>query len=329
MNYAPVMPLMEERNVLLHELINELQVYGDMTNQSMKTEIELIQGQSDFWVTCKYISSIIDQIECQIKNLLDNQESEANTYDEKYIELKSQHSVLEDDLQNAKLMSRSIATKASIIRNKRISPILTLLWSMTSKSFNAENLSQYTDLYDVLFQFIEKAENVESNLATLGILINISSSNQGREHIMNAIHKSPISFIKKLLNCYELLSEKRVRQLALYLIKNLTMCDELCIDFIREGCIKFCSDYLEQMDIHEENDFQVIIDVLDSILNMKYIKTLNFYSQKDLRKLYAHMKNFGEPDLKIMAKIKSITNIDEEEQQPMKPKRFGVKRIYS
>ena len=182
-----------------------------------------------------------------------------------------------------------------------------------------------------LDEIIEKAENADSNLATLGILVNISSSSQGRQSLINDLHKSPVPCIKKLLNSYELLSDQRVCQLILYLIKNITMCDEIRIELIREGCIKFCSEYLEQIDIHsikKENDFQIVIDVLDTILSMKYIKTLNFYSQKDLNKLYLFLKTY-EPDLKILAKIKSITNIEDKEQHTLKPKRFGVKRIYS
>lgn len=331
MNDEQISPILDERSALLHELIDELQVYGKMTNQSMQTEIELISEQSDFWEICNLITSIVEQIESQIKSILESQEDSISSFDEQYHQLENQHSTLENDLQNAKMMSRSIATKASIIRNKRISPILTLLWSMTSKSFNAEQISKYNDLYDVLFQFIEKAENTNSNMAVLGILVNISSSYQGIESLVNAIHRSPIPFFKKLLNSYELLLEPRVKQLVLYLIKNIAMCDKICIDLIREGCIKFCSDYLDQLDMHSvqyENDFQIIIDILDTLLDMKYVKTLNFYSQKEIRQLYSRLKNFGEPDLKILAKIKNITDINEDEQ-PMKPKRFGVKRIYS
>lgn len=331
-NDSSILPMIQERNILLSNLSTELETFGEMTNQSMKTEIELINGQSDFWLTCNHIMTIIDSIENQIKYCNENSIEDILQYNIQYDELKNQHSILENDLNNAKSMSRSIATKASIIRNKRITPLLSLIWSMTSKSFNAEILSQFDDLYDVLFQFVEKADNVNSNLAVLGILVNLSSSYQGRESLMKAFHQSPIPCIKKLFNNYELVCEPRARQLVLYLAKNISIADEMCIDLIREGCIKFCSDYLIQLSIDptkDQNDFQVIVSILDTLISMKYVKTLNFYSQNDLKKLYYNMKKYGEPDLKILAKIKDIANIQEEEQQPLKPKRFGVKRIYS
>ena len=325
----PIISIINERNSILTDLSKELEVFGKLTHQSMKTEIKLIQDQSSFWDICDCIVGIIDSIESQIKNCPSSEAGNENTFHEQYKELKNQHLILENDLQNAKSMSRSIATKASIIRNKRASPLLTLLWSMTSKSFNSEILSQYDDLYNVLFQFVEKAENVDSNLA---VLVNLSSSYQGRESLMKAMRKSPIQCLKKLLNNYELVCEPRAKQLVLYLIKNISISDDMCIDLIRDGCIKFCSDYLYQLDLHSiknANDFQVIIGILDTIINMKFFITLPFLSQNELKKLYSLMKNLGETDLKILSKIKDIANIQEEDQQPVKPKRFGVKRIYS
>ncbi|OHS92870.1 hypothetical protein TRFO_12242 [Tritrichomonas foetus] len=324
--------LIEERSEIVRDLINELQYFGQLTNQSLEYEIDLLKSQNDYLSVCNHIMTITEQVNDDIEHYKERAKEYAIACEQQYTELLDSHSMLERNLKNAKIMSRSITSRASIIRNERISPILTLLWSLTSKSANSQLISEYDEFFPVLFQFIEKAENRDSNLAALGILVNISASNQGRSTLISAIHKTAIPVMKLIvdINNSNLLCEARAIQLALYIVHNLIFDEDMCIELIRDGCVHFCVEVLENSEL-DINDKQIAIEVLDSLISVKYIKTLNFYSSDDLHRLTRILTD--ESTEKLAMKVRTVlqngSNEEEKEKGSQRPRWFGVRRIYT
>lgn len=317
--------IIDERNSLLHELSTELDIFGRLTHQSLSTEIDSLTSQAGFWENCDQIATTIDSIFDQIHDIKEDALNSQPVNDDKFNELKEENLVLQEDLKNAKILSRSIISKSSVIRNQRVVPILSLLWSLSTRSANSHMISECQGIFDVLFQYIENADNNETNVATLGLLVNISSSTYGRQMLIAASQRSPIPFIKKILTNEDLLMTSQAKQQILYLIRNIAFDNDICIELIRDGCLKFCAENFSEF----EHEYQYLAQILEALINNKYIKTLTYYAQNDLAALYEELKNMTNPDLKMIAIIRDIANVEYIQQSQMSIKRFGVKRIYS
>ena len=327
--------LINERIQTLQNISDEFGILGKETNQSVEAEMLMINQQSEFFKNVKEINSLVEKISEKIKKRKNDAENKIIKYEIAYSELLDEQTSLNSELKNAKAMSKSIQNKASDIRSQRISPLLKLICFMSEKSANSQELSDYDDFVRMLFKIvIESSEYSDKNILkyTLGCLVNISATNQGRIAIIDALHNSCLSIFKVIFEQPAILIDPILKKYSIFFISNVILDDEISIELIHDGCIKFCKEIIEQnIKINKESrdENETLFQIINTLVDRKYIKTLEYYAEKELNDIYNILKEEMEYD-NLRIKIKSLIDIKEEENStPARPRWFGIKRIYS
>lgn len=315
---------MLKRESLCAALQKQLDIFQEYAEQNFESEQEMAKLRVELWQTCTGLLHIADSIHTNLQTSIEFMKSDIKLNDFAQEQLLNEHGELMEQLESARSLSRSIVSRSSIIRSRRVFPIMKLLWIMSEKNVNAQRIAEYEQFMTALFDILNRSDSRESVNAALGLLGNVCSTFVGINSIANHLQEVDYKVFEQIFEVCQKYQEYKTHQLALYLISNLTESEDLLYSMIREGIVGFMNRGYAKYK-QNKNDQKIFDCLIEKIFQSSYFNTLNQFAQNDAHELFCKV-NQDSFDTKVSRAVNEF--IDFNNPQSTTTKRFGVKRIY-
>ena len=310
----------QQREKLLDRLIPEIERFVKLLNVPMDADMELFVQARALLQGCNVALKCIHSIASNVQKFTTTRAKEMVDLELTLDTLMDEHAQLKLEVRNARLMSKSIASRIGSIKSKRFSPLWDLIWSLTDKSVNCQMLCKMEEFQKLAFDILMRAESKDAVVSSLGILVNISNWMFGLNAITKMVEGSNCSIFRTLIELNKTFGEKRVRQLTLYLIRNLTKDEDMCFACLRENIIDFIIWRFDEFD--EGAERTALAMIMDRLTQPQFSKTLEFYAGERVDDLLTKLT--GKDFAVARTRLTPVSKVRENHQV----QRFGIIRTY-
>ena len=308
----------QQREKLLDRLIPEIERFVKLLNVPMDADMELFVQARALLQGCNIALKYIHSIASNVQKFTTTRAKEMVDLELTLDTLMDEHAQLKLEVRNARLMSKSIASRIGSIKSKRFSPLWDLIWSLTDKSVNCQMLCKMKEFQKLAFDILLRAESKDGVVSSLGILVNISNWMFGLNAITKMVEGSNCSIFRTLIELNKKFGEKRVRQLTLYLIRNLTKDEDMCFACLRENIIDFIIWRFDEFD--EGAERTALAMIMDRLTQPQFSKTLEFYAGERVDDLLTKLT--GKDFAVARTRLTPVSKVRENHQV----QRFGIMR---
>lgn len=308
----------QRREKLVNKLIPEIERFVKLSHMPMNVDMELFVQARALLQGCNVALKSIQSIASNVQKFTTTRAKEMVDLELTLDTLMDEHSQLKLEVRNARLMSKSIASRIGSIKSKRFSPLWDLIWSLTDKSANCQMLCKMKEFQKLAFDILLRAESKDAVVSSLGILVNISNWMFGLNAITKMVEDAGCSIFQTLIELNKKFGEKRVRQLTLYLIRNLTKDEDMCFACLRENIMDFIIWRFDEFD--DEADRTALAMIMDRLTQPQFSKTLEFYAGERLDDLLSKLT--GKDFAVARARLSPASTVRDSHQV----RRFGITR---
>ena len=307
---------------LLGSLVDEVRRFEELSKTPMQDDEEMFLQTKALIEGIAEVAKIVGKIEANVERFARERVCDVVDQEMRLNELVDEHSQLKREVKNARLLSKSIASRIGAIKSKRFSPLWEVIWGMTDKSVNCQKLCNMKEFKRLAFDVLSRAESKDSVVSSLGILANVSNWAFGVREIAKMIDECECRFFEKLIELNYRFGEDRVKQLTLYLIRNLTSDEDMCFACLRENVLDFLLWRFD--DFCQETEVRALATILNRLTQPQFSKTLEFHFSHSMDKLLAKLT----PNEFALARSR-LTPFAHSDPVPNTVQRFGVTRISS
>jgi hypothetical protein len=308
---------------LCSDIVAELQIMRQLTNAQTQQEMRILQNAEIMWRSLREISAIVMSISTALDGFTNRAQHRSLDDVCAYQRLLDDQALLQAELAHIRSLSQTISCTASMIKNRRLSPILNTLWSLSEHGHNAQQLTSIQKLCAILMDLAMRGETCGIVCAGIGILNNMAKTAVGLCTITRFVLENGFPLTKQLSIIDQKFGDTKLRGLILQLLENLTNDDSICFQMIREDCFGYLRDLLDDV---METDRVSVFGIANCLVQSKFVKTINVMCRDSAVRFIEYMEALGMS--KEAARMGEIIGM-ERPSATKQVQRFGVKRTFA